>query len=175
MFKALKLLMSIVTVVLIFGNFFVYSAPAHQPLVKENERVLFSFPVINSRKIVTIGLSTNQPEYIVYRFGTRDKIELEFPKDKIDSWGQFLFSYYFRGGGRVNEGLDLNYLIFTNEDYTYTVFQEYDAVDQTGNIGVRIRNNKTAIEYEMNGDASSCVGSLFNLRNDRRIDKGSAY
>lgn len=139
----------------------------HSPLIIENEKVLLSFQVSKSKKIMTLALSSN-PEYIVYRFGSIDKIELEFPKDKNNSWSQFTYSYYFRGGGPGNAGLDLNYLIFCNGDYTYTVYQEYSAEDDEQKVGIRIKNKKGE-EFEIEGNSASIIGSLTDLRFNDRI------
>jgi hypothetical protein len=75
---------------------------------------LFSFKLASSPKTLSVCVSKTQPDYIVYRFGTKDKIKLEFPENKADSWSKFTYSYYLRGGGAENEGMDLNYLSFEN-------------------------------------------------------------
>ena len=75
----------------------------------------------------------NQPSYIVYRFGTAENIELEYPDDLSHSYDLFTYSYYLRGGGQDNESLDLNHLTFETEDYTYTLSEEYSYESSTRN------------------------------------------
>lgn len=90
----------------------------------------------NHLKILSICVSEEQPNYIIYRFGTKEKIELEFPDNKIDSWSKFTYSYYLRGGEKENAGLDLNYLSFSRNGFEYQVYQEYSAEDDATNVGV---------------------------------------
>lgn len=87
---------------------------------------------------------------------------MEFPEKKANSWERFAFSFYMRGGG---EGLDLNYLIFHNGDFTYKVYEEYSAADDKKAVGIRIKNEKTGKEYDhLTGDPKSIIGSLVSLR-----------
>jgi hypothetical protein len=38
-------------------------------------------------------------EYIQYRFGSKDRVEMEFPLNRNkDSWKQFKYNSYHRGG-----------------------------------------------------------------------------
>jgi hypothetical protein len=159
------------TLLVLISAFPAYSAPPLQPLLKGNEKTIFSFQVANSAKIATIAVSTVKPEYIVYRFGTAAKVELKFPQDKVNSWQQFTYSFYFRGGGAANEGLDMNYLSFTNGNFKYTVYQEYVAVGNQEYVGIRILDTKTNKKYEVSGDSGNTVGSLLTLRDDARVTK----
>lgn len=103
------------------------------------------------------------------RFGTIDKVELEYPEKKADSWRKFTYSYYLRGGGAGNEGLDLNYLTFENGGYEYQVYQEYTAKDNVTNVGVTITNKSTRKETNIKGLSDSVEGSLINLRENEKI------
>ncbi len=141
----------------------------YTPLINKNEKVLFSFKVEKSEKIITIAINTGNPDYIVYRFGLKGKIELEFPLNKENSWKEFTYSYYLRGGGAGNLGMDLNYLTFANGDYTYTIYTEYYSEDEITKVGIKIKNNISNKEFNINGDPKSIVGSLIDLRNDKRI------
>lgn len=138
-------------------------------LCAENEEVLFYFKVTQSAKALAICTSTNQPDYIVYRYGTREKIELEFPASKVESWQQFTYSYYLRGGGPGNEGLDLNYLRFGNGGYKYEVYQVYSAADDAMQVGVRITDKATNKRTEIKGVSESMKGSLAVLRENTKI------
>lgn len=134
-------------------------------LCSENEVTLFSFQIDNSDKRLSICTSKNQPSYIVYRFGTKGQIELEYPKKKdSSSWNAFIYSYYVRGGGAGNEGLDINYLSFQNGGYEYKIFEEYYAVDNIYKVGVTVTNLETGEETCITGDSDSIQGSLISLR-----------
>jgi hypothetical protein len=78
--------------------------------------------------------------YIIYRFGTAQKIELEYPKDKTGSFAQFTYSTYFRGGGKQNAGLNLMSVYFTNDDIQYEVFSNSSAEDEKINYGVTVHS-----------------------------------
>jgi hypothetical protein len=58
-------------------------------LYKDNEELLFSFRLVNSKKTVCL-CKDKEGKYLVYRFGTSKKIELEYPK-RLDasSWKAF--------------------------------------------------------------------------------------
>jgi hypothetical protein len=111
-----------------------------------------------------------EESYIVYRFGTKNKIELEYPKERSGSWKRFRYSFYLRGGGPQNDGLDLNYLIFTNNNVVYTIYQEYDALSNTTTCGIRIENQENNID--ISGDSETIIGTLADFRNNTRIQKG---
>ena len=138
-------------------------------LCTNNEEVLFSFKLANSPKTLSVCLSKTQPDYIVYRFGTKDKVELEFPANKADSWSEFTYSYYLRGGGAGNEGMDLNYLWFENGGYEYKVYQEFTAEDNTTKVGIKITDKATNKATDIKGLSDSIEGSLINLRENKKI------
>jgi hypothetical protein len=110
--------------------------------------------------------------YIIYRSGRPSHIGLEYPKDKRISWQSFEYSYYLRGGGSANEGLDLNYLSFSNGDWKYTIYQEYTADTNSTVFGVRLVNDKDGEKLDLPGSASSVEGSLVPLRDNERIKRG---
>ncbi len=138
-------------------------------LCTDNENVLFSFKIANSAKTLSVCQSKTKPDFIVYRFGTKDKIELEFPENKADSWSKFTYSYYLRGGGAGNEGKDLNYLSFENGGYIYEIYQEFTAEDNITNVGIKITDKATDKEIDIKGLGNSIEGSLINLRENKKI------
>jgi hypothetical protein len=133
----------------------------HSPLVSPGERVVFSFQMAGSEK---------EPGYIVYRYGVREKIELEYPRQKSGSWKLFSYSYYLRGGGAANAGLDLDALSFTNSGFTYTLYWDYSAEDDSTTVGIRVKNLKTGKEVDLPGVLSSVIGSLVDLREEPRLE-----
>jgi hypothetical protein len=100
----------------------------------------------------TLSLCAIQPTdanngYMIYRFGTAQKIELEYPKDKTDSFTQYTYSTYYRGGGKQNIGLDLMSVYFTNDNIQYEVFSNWSAEDEKISYGV-IVHGETDITLE---------------------------
>ena len=134
-----------------------------------SEEILFSFKAEKFDKILSVCISKTDQEYIVYRFGNKEKVELEFPEDKTDSWSKFVYSYYLRGGGKENEGMDMNYLMFENGGYTYEIYQEYTAVDESTKVGVRIKDKSTKKETDIKGLPDTLNGSLIDLRGNDKI------
>lgn len=138
-------------------------------LCTENEVLLFSFKLGDVPKTLSVCVSKTQPDYIIYRFGTRDKIEFEFPVNKTDSWSKFTYSYYLRGGGAENAGMDMNYLMFENDEYEYKVYEEFIAEDNVTNVGVKITDKSTKKEMDIKGLSNSIQGSLVSLRENKKI------
>lgn len=139
-------------------------------LCSEDEELLFSFQIADSNKSASICTSKNQQEYIIYRYGTKDKVELEYPEKTEASWDLFTYSYCLRGGGKENEGLDLNYLSFENGGYTYEIYDEYSAVDDKHIVGIKVTNQETNEETDILGDSDSMKGSLISLRDNAKIN-----
>ena len=131
----------------------------------ENEELLFGF-FTKKGKMLTVS-KEKKDAYIVYRFGTRDKVELEFPTDKASSYDEFTYSYYMRPGGPENAGLDLNYLRFENKGFSYEVYDEYGSESPEGkreSVGIRLKDLKSGKEYDIKGDPATMFGGLMHLR-----------
>ena len=135
-----------------------------EELCSSEEEILISFDMEDSEKRLSVCLSKEKPGYIVYRFGTGEQIEFEYPENKEESWDKFVYSYYLRGGGPGNEGLDLNYLIFENGGYEYKIYEEYNAGNDTREVGVIVKNKADNTETKLKGVTDSLEGSLIGLR-----------
>lgn len=156
----LKLLL---TIVLFITNHFSFA----QYLLK-NEKTIFSFTTENG-KLVTVAKDATDA-YLVYRFGTNDKTELKFPADKNESWREFEYSFYFRGGGEQNEGMDLNYLAFINGNFKYVIYDIYYSVDDKIQVGVKVINQESGETIDIKGDAATRIGSLFEFRSNELVE-----
>lgn len=147
----------------------VISSPALAQLVKGGETEIFRFKT-NSGKTALICKGENE-SYLVYRFGTNSNIELQYPAELNElSWQLFTYSYYFRGGGKENAGIDMNYLTFTNNGYTYKIYQEYSAEDNSENAGI-IVTDKDMKETDLKAVKKSVNGSLAGLRYTEKVKK----
>ncbi|NUY82351.1 hypothetical protein HUK80_15710 [Flavobacterium sp. MAH-1] len=156
----------LITIFIIFQTSF---CEAQQTL--PNEEIVFSFKTANA-KILTLA-KDKRNKYLVYRFGTINKTELEFPNKNLDSWKVFTYSYYFRGGGKQNARMDLDNLWFVNEGFEYLIFSSYNAGDdeisESFEVGLKITNLKTGKETIINGIENSVVGSLQQFRTNNLI------
>jgi len=134
-----------------------------------DEEIVFSF---ETEKGKTMNIIVHKEEkYMAYRFGTNNKIELQFPEKLINTFEQFSYNYYFRGGGAANMGLDLNYLSFLGDTHKFIIFQEYSAEGEEGegeseSVGIRIINLKTKKEIEIKGINSTVEGHLIEFRDN---------
>jgi hypothetical protein len=146
------------------------SATYAQKYILSNEAVIFSFHTTSGKRVFLI--KDKEEKYISYRFGTNNKIELEFPADKKGSWTRFKYSYYLRGGGKANKGLDLNYVYFTNNGFKYILYQNYNAVENKTDVGLRIMDIKTNKTFNIPGKYSTKQGTLVDFRDNGLLSEG---
>jgi hypothetical protein len=128
-----------------------------------NEEVIFGFALKKSNKIVLLCKDKND-SYLVYRFGTRDKVELSYPTapDKT-SWKKFEYSGYSRGGGKQNAAMLDQSLSFTNNGVRYELYENWNSEeDFIVRIGINVTANKKTTDLK--GDANHRWGSLEELR-----------
>src|SRR5882724_5416344 len=78
-----------------------------QSFILPNEDLIYSFATSNGKQLVLV--KDKSDKYIIYRFGSKTKIEFEFPEKNKSSFSKFKYSFYLRGGGSDNAGMDLNY------------------------------------------------------------------
>ena len=127
-------------------------------LLKPGEEVLFGFSLKKSNKIVLV-CNQKDDKYLVYRFGTKDKIELQYPNAlNLASWKAFRYSGYSRGGGRSNMATEMHSLTFKNNQVTYEIKDESEAEhnENSASIIINMNGKKTVLA----GRASSKDGSL---------------
>ncbi|MXO05090.1 hypothetical protein [Flavobacterium sp. HBTb2-11-1] len=137
-----------------------------QSLLASNEETIFSFKTKNGKTVLLAKDRKNA--YLIYRYGKDNKIELEFPKDKKESWNKFTYFYYIRGGGKANAGLDLDRIAFVNANIEYVIYSDYSAGDfeneESYYIGIRVIDLKTKKETNIKGQKESTVGSMQDFR-----------
>jgi hypothetical protein len=137
----------------------------------ENEKLVYSFKTY-SGKTLMIAKDSND-RYLVYRYGTDSLIELEYPKNKNNSWKKFKYSYWLRGGGPENAGIDINFLYFDIDHYRYVVYWTYYSESEETNCGIKVINQNTKKETDIKGDLSTVRGSLVaDFRWNELIAKG---
>jgi hypothetical protein len=141
---------------------------ADQPLLK-NEVLIYSFETKDFKQIYIAKDSTDK--YFVYRMIKNDKIIMEFPPGKKDSWNKFTYSFYLRGGEISNDGMDLNYLSFVKSNKKYVLYDTYSASDSTQEIGIKIIDLIKKDTIDIPGRFESKKGSLINLRDIDLINK----
>lgn len=136
---------------------------AQEMYLQPNEESILSFETTGGKRVMVARETKNG--YLVYRFGSKSSIELEFPEKNKSSWKKFSYSFVLRGGGLKNEGIDLNYLYFDNEGFRYVVYQNYYARGNERIAGVKIINleetdNTTEIKARYN-TVDGSLGAFF--------------
>lgn len=137
--------------------------------LKNNEEIVYYFQTKNDKKIFLV--KDKNDAYIQYRFGTKDKIEIEFPKERTkESWKQFQYNSYWRGGGKENSGIEIDNIQFTNNGYTYLIFRTYFAENEKVSAGIIITDTKGK-ETRINGNSKTIIGCICNLEDSGLIEK----
>ncbi len=151
---------------------YVASSQINENLCGDNEEVVYSFRTLEEQKVVSL-CKNDKEDYIIFRYGTEENIEIEYPDILDDSWNNFAYCYYLRGGGPDNEGLDLNFITFKSKEYSYILYEKYYATDDEHQYGMIIINNDNGNEKDMIGSSDSVIGTLINFRRDNKILEGS--
>ena len=135
-----------------------------------NEALIFSFNTQNGKKVILSKDTSNN--YIIYRYVCNGKIEFEFPNKLKSSWKDFKYSYYLRGGGVQNEGVDLNYIYFINNNYKYIIYDTSHIIGDKSNIGVKIIDLKTNKITNIKGNPKTRKGTLVDFRDNNLLEIG---
>lgn len=157
---------SIILLFLFFG--LAAFAQFNNQLCKANEGIIFAFQLKNL-KWVSVCKEKNG-NYIVYRFGTKSKVELQYPAN-LDtvSWQRFTFQGYIRGGGKQNAAMRFGYLNFYVNDVNYEVYDLWNSEDDKEECGIRVKLKIKTIG--MQGKLKSRKGSLVELIYEDKIKK----
>jgi len=135
-----------------------------------NEVNIFSFTTQTGKQVALNRDKENK--YIIYRYGTKDKIEFEFPHKSKSSWSNFKYSFLLRDGGTQNEGLDLNYLYFINKGFKYVIYDTYFSVGQMKNVGIKIFDLKSDKTTNIKGNNKTRKGTLVDFRDNGLVEIG---
>ena len=113
--------------------------------------------------------------YLVYRFGTAAKVELQYPA-KLDasSWKKFTYWSYTRGGGAANEGMESAQLRFENGGVEYTLtdatrayYTRQHEEDYRREVGIDVSVKGKPVSVV--GMAATAVGDLSDVKKDGKV------
>jgi hypothetical protein len=150
---------------------FVCAVARGQAYVRPNEEVILSFRTTKGRLAYIV--KDKKDAYIAYRYGTPGKVEFQYPEvPDSSSWKKFVFSWYRRGGGIQNEGLELNYLVFVNKGTRYVVSDSYRIADKKPSLRILVINEATKKETVIPALYKTRKGSLAQLRDNDLIAVG---
>lgn len=134
-----------------------------------NEETVFSFKTGNGKVMALVKDKKN--EYIQYRFGSKDHVEMEFPDERTkESWKKFQYNSYHRGGGKENAGMEVDNLSFTNNAYQYLLFRTYFAEDEKVTAGIIVMDSKGK-ETRISSNYKTIEGCICNLEDTGMIQK----
>ncbi|HET8963777.1 MAG TPA: hypothetical protein VFM99_07765, partial [Chitinophagales bacterium] len=133
----------------------------------EGEHLILSFKTPDGKYVSLCAEENNA--YLIFRYGTKHNIDFEFPTKDSISWQQFNFSYYLRGGGDKNEGLDLNYVYFKLDSLHYVLYNNFSATANSQSTGIKIINLQTGGITDMPAKPKSIKGNLLQLRDNTLI------
>lgn len=134
-----------------------------------NEEVIFSFQTRSGKKMSLVKDKTNQ--YIQYRFGSLNKVEMQFPSERTkESWQKFHYNSYMRGGGKENAAMEIDNLSFNNKGYEYVIFRTYHSEGEDFSAGIIIKDSKGK-ETRISGIYKTVKGCICKLEDTGMIVK----
>ena len=132
-----------------------------QQYVRSNEHIITSFYTTQHKRAV-IAVD-NDDKYIVYRYGTSKKIEMEYPAYDTTSWHKMQFYWYLRPSMGTNDGLDIYNISFVRDTFRYVISQT-NSGDGGEKLGITILNLKGKILTKIPGVLRTQKGHLMELR-----------
>lgn len=141
-----------------------------QNSIANNEKIILSFATKGDKNVFLIKDTADK--YMVCKIFNQNGPELTYPKALDNSWKLFTYSYYLRGGGKQNEGLDLNYLYFTCQNKKYVLYETYSAVEDSTRFGLRIIDLNSQESIDDAADLKTVNGSLLFFRNSEKVLSG---
>jgi len=142
-------------------------------LARAGETTVFAFQTKSGK---TAALCRGpKGAYLVYRFGTAAKVELQYPA-KLDasSWKKFTYWSYTRGGGAANEGVESAQLRFENGGVAYTLTDDTRAYytrqheeDYRREVGIDVAMKGKPISIV--GLPATVVGDLSKVKDDNKV------
>ncbi|HEV3224131.1 MAG TPA: hypothetical protein VGZ90_14695 [Puia sp.] len=133
-----------------------------------NEKRVFSFQTKKGKYMTLAKDSANK--YIVYRFGTKDTVEFEYPEKNRSSWSKFKYGFYLRGGGVQNEGEDRNYIYFSNKNIRYTIYDTYYAIGSKSFIGIKVLDPGVGKPIDIRGEYRTKQGTMIDFRDNKLLE-----
>lgn len=129
-------------------------------LCLNTEKLVISFQTKGGGKTVSICMDRDGG-YLVYRFGTKENIELEYPADKAQAWDKFTYDYDTKTAH--------NSLQFENGGFRYEVYQQDYAGSDDLKIGVKVTELATGKATDMAGLSDSLMGYWYDLQGNKNL------
>jgi hypothetical protein len=127
-------------------------------LACENQKIIFSFKTKKKHK--TVSLITNAKEdYLIYRYGTPEHLEFQYPKIINDSsWKKFFVENY------KSQSALLIHIEFKNDNWKYTIFyNEFLKSPKNNKVGIILTSPKGK-HIKVDGDIKTIKGDINYFR-----------
>lgn len=133
-------------------------------LASSEQVVIFSFKA-ESGKVLSLLTDANE-NYLIYRFGRPDKVELQYPEIvTVSSWGKFTFQIYNTDTG------NLAHISFVNVDTKFNVYSnEYIQTPKDNKVGVQVTLPNNNI-VDIRGDFNNITGNLMYFKDNNKVKK----
>jgi len=131
--------------------------------VKGNEKVLLQFNTQAGKRLVLAIDSNNK--YLVYRYGSQNHVELQYPGVLANSFTLFKYASKSKSASAANSNFGYDQLHFSNIEFTYNIYNQYDRMGNITRIGLIVTNNKTKKKTLIQGNLKSLKGQLSDLEN----------
>jgi hypothetical protein len=129
-------------------------------LCLNTEKLVVSFQLRDGGKTVSVCMDTDEG-YLVYRFGTKENIELEYPANKAQAWDCFTYDY---------STIDAHdSLQFENGGFRYEVYQQDYTASTKLKVGVKVTELATGKESDMAGLPESLIGYWYDLQGNKNV------
>lgn len=138
----------------------IYSFNFNERLAYSDEKIYFSM-LLSNGQVVTIS---GQDNYLVYRYGTKNEIKMEFPAADIDPWSVFNMDYF-----QIDQSSNY-YLNFHSEEFSYRIYEEL--YNGEVNVGIVIKDLSNGESYEFESSKDSLIGSLEEIYDLENMKKG---
>jgi hypothetical protein len=127
-----------------------------------DQKVLFAFKTKNG-KVLSL-LTDAQENYLVYRFGVPQNVELQYP-DIVDenSWKKFYFEGY------KSSAVNLMHIQFVRTNYEYVIYyNKFYSSPEDNKVGVQVKPIDGQ-KVDIRGDMGTIKGSLDFFRFNEKI------
>ena len=159
-----------VTLILLLQVWFAISCFAQKSDHLIDEELILSFKTEQGKSIYFY--KHKKTDIIILKVLNEQQVEFQFPENLHSKETVFNYSYYLRGGGSMNEGMDLNYVYFVFQHLKYVLYETSHATDQQSNIGLKIINLQTSEVVDYKATKGSVKGTLLSLRDSNKVIKG---
>lgn len=139
-----------------------------QQLKKSNEEVIFSFTTLDN-KTVTVAYEKQQ-NYVVVRYGTKEKLEFEVIESKTTGEKKLKYSFYKRGTIQHINYLDLNYLCLNLGSMQYVIFEDYISTHADPEIGIIITDANVGERKEIKGVSATRQGGMRDFKENELVE-----